>query len=78
MPVDDDKLVFKKNADLLDVTIPEEIFRLEGLAVLKHFFQMDIFKFVPSVQKINFIETYTNKQSPKPQEKTAEKKPESK
>ena len=78
MPVDDDKLVFKKNADSLDVTIPEEIFRLEGLAVLKHFFQMDIFKFVPSVQKINFIETYTNKQSPKPQEKTAEKKPESK
>ena len=78
MPVEDDKLVFKKNAYSLDVTIPEEIFRLEGLAVLNHFFQMDIFKFVSSVQKINFIETYTNKQSPKPQEKTAEKKPESK
>ena len=36
MPVDDDKLVFKKNADSLDVTIPEENIvgkRGEGWAV---------------------------------------------
>ena len=78
MPVEDDKLIFKKNADSLDVTIPEEIFRLEGLAILKHFFQTDIFKFVPSIQKINFIETYTNNQPPKPQEKQSETKSKSK
>ena len=78
MPVEDDKLIFKKNADSLDVTIPEEIFRLEGLAILKHFFQTDIFKFVPSIQKINFIETYTNNQTPKPQEKQSETKSKSK
>tara|TARA_B100000029_G_scaffold64998_1_gene58160 strand:+ start:147 stop:893 length:747 start_codon:yes stop_codon:yes gene_type:complete len=75
MPVEDDKLVFKKNKDTLDVTIPEEIFRAEGLAVIKHFIQMDLFKFVSSVQKINFIETYTNKQAPKSQEKQPENKP---
>ena len=76
MPVDDDKLVFKKTANSLDVTIPEEIFRTEGLAVIKHFVQMVIFKFSPSIQKINFIETYDTKQVTKSQEKQPETKPE--
>ena len=48
MPVEDDKLVFKKNGDSLDITIPEEIFRAEGLPVIKHFTQLDLFKFVSS------------------------------
>ena len=74
LPVDDDKLIFKKNMNSLDVIIPEEIFRVESLTVLKHFIQMDIFKFVASIQKINFIETHTNKQSPKKSEEQPENK----
>ena len=73
MPVEDDKLVFKKNGDSLDITIPEEIFRAEGLPVIKHFTQLDLFKFVSSIKKINFIETYMNKQAPKPQENSESK-----
>lgn len=77
IPVDDSKLVFKKDASTLDIMIPEEIFRADGLQVLKHFIQMDIFKFIPSLEKVNFIETHVNKQTAKPSEKTeAEKKPE--
>jgi len=34
------------------------MFRADGLQVMKHFIQMDIFKFVPGLQKINFIETH--------------------
>ena len=30
---------------------------------MKHFIQLDIFKFVKSLQKINFLETYLNKAS---------------
>ena len=73
MPVEDDKLVFKKNDESLDITIPEEIFRAEGLPVIKHFTQLDLFKFVSSIKKINFIETYTNIQAPKPQENSESK-----
>ena len=40
---------------------------------MKHFVQMDIFKFSSSLEKINFIETHTNKQT-----KIAENKVESK
>ena len=70
IPVDDEKLIFKKSGNSVDVSIPEEIFRSDGLQVMKHFIQMDIFKFVPSLEKVNYIETHVNKQA-----KTAEKKP---
>ena len=73
MPVEDDKLVFKKSGDSLDITIPEEIFRAEGLSVIKHFTQLDLFKFVSSIKKINFIETYSNNQPPKPKENSESK-----
>jgi len=75
MPVDDSKLVFKKTGTSLDVTIPDELFRTDGLQIMKHFIQLDIFKFVKSLQKINFLETYlqkspetTKKEEPKPAE----------
>jgi peptidylprolyl isomerase len=80
LPVDDSKIVFKKSDKSLDITVPEEIFRADGLAIIKHFIQTDVYKFVPNLEKINFIETYTNKQketASKPQEakQTKEEKP---
>lgn len=63
LPVEDSKIVSKLTGKVLDVTIPEEIFGAEGLRVIKHFTQIDIFKFVPSLEKINFIESYANKKA---------------
>jgi peptidylprolyl isomerase len=63
LPVDDSKLVFKKTGTSLDISIPEELFRSDGLQVMKHFIQSDIFKFVPALEKINFLETHLNKSS---------------
>ena len=71
IPVDNDKISFKKNGNVLDISIPQEIFRIDGLQVIKHLAQMDIFKFVPTLEKINFIETHVN-QTTKPQEKKPE------
>ena len=57
------------------ITIPEDILRADGLQIMKHFIQMDIFKFVNTLEKISFVETHVNKQTPtkKPEakEKTA-------
>jgi peptidylprolyl isomerase len=74
MPVEDSKIVSKLNGTVLDVMIPEEIFGAEGLRVIKHFIQMDVFKFVPTLEKINFVETYNNKKSEKAKEKPVEVK----
>ena len=75
IPVDDSKLSFKKSDKSLDVNIPEELFRADGLQIMKHFIQTDLFKFIPSLDKINFLETYQKKtpETSKKSESTASK-----
>ena len=63
IPVEDSKLVFTKTGKSVDITIPEELFRTDGLQIMKHFIQSEIFKYVPSLEKINFLETHLNKSS---------------
>ena len=75
LPVENEKIIYKKNGTTVDVTIPEEIFRADGLAIIKHFIQTDLFKFASSLTKVNFVETYENKQAPKSK---SEEKPKSK
>jgi len=77
IPVKDDKILFKKTGNILDITIPEEMFRADGLHAIKHFVQTDVFKFIPTLEKVNFVETHV-KQQTKPQEKTSKKKTEPK
>jgi len=77
LPVKDDKILFKKTGNVLDITIPEEMFRADGLHVIKHLVQTDVFKFIPALEKVNFVETYV-KQQTKSQEKTSSKKTETK
>ena len=73
LPVEDSKIEFKKTGNSLDISIPESLFRADGLQIIKHFIQTDIFKFVPTLEKINFVETYPNKQSQKPAQKQESK-----
>ncbi len=62
MNIDKTKLVFKKNGiENIDIIIPDEIFRLDGLQIIKHLIKSEIFKFVLNIRTINFIETYSRK-----------------
>lgn len=74
MPVEDSKITSKLNGNSLDIVVPEEIFGAEGLRIIKHFIQIDLFKFVPTLEKISFIETYINKKAEKAKEKPLEQK----
>jgi len=83
LPVDDSKIAFDLKDNEVSITIPEEILRADGLQIMKHFIQLDIFKFVSTLEKVNFVETHVNKQTqekkPETKEKaTEEKKPETK
>ena len=73
LPVKDDKISFKKTGDVLDITIPEEMFRADGLHAIKHFVQTDVFKFIPSLEQLNFVESHVN-QKAKSTEKTTKTK----
>jgi len=81
LPVKDDKISFKKTGKVLDITIPEEMFRADGLHAIKHFVQTDIFKFITTLEQVNFIESHVNtktksmEKSTKPKTKTKTKAP---
>ncbi len=62
LPLEDSKIKFELKEKEVNITIPEEILRADGLQIMKHFIQLDIFKFVSSLEKVNFIETHLNKQ----------------
>ena len=51
----------------------EEMFRAEGLHAIKHFVQTDVFKFISTLEQVNFVESYMN-QKTKSTEKTTKTK----
>jgi len=65
---------------VLTVTIPEDLFLLEGLQIIKRGIANDVFKFVPSLTTLTFLERFANqkpqpkKEEPKPEEPKAEPK----
>jgi peptidylprolyl isomerase len=78
LPVGDTKIEFDIKDNDVNVSIPEEILRADGLQIMKHFIQMDIFKFVPTLNKVSFVESHINKQAqekkPETKEETSEQK----
>jgi peptidylprolyl isomerase len=78
LPLEDSKITFELKDKEVNITIPEEILRVDGLQIMKHFIQLDIFKFVPSLEKVNFIETHVNKQTQIKKTETKEQTPEPK
>ena len=77
-PVEDSKISFDLKDKEVNIVIPEEILRADGLQIMKHFIQLDIFKFVPTLEKASFVETHTNKQTQENKSEIKEKVPEQK
>jgi len=75
LPIEESKLKFKVNETEVDITMHDETFLAEGLQIIKRAIVNDIFKFVPKLEKINFIEGYANTKAEKPETKQAESKP---
>ncbi len=55
------------------MTIPEDLFLVEGLQIIKRGIANDVFKFVPTVASLTFLEKFANeKAQPKKEEPKAE------
>ncbi len=76
LPVEDTKIAFDLKDKEVNITIPEEILRADGLQIMKHFIQLDVFKFVSTLEKVNFVEIHVNKQAQEKKPETKEKAPE--
>ncbi len=58
IPVDESKLKITLSEGNLEIELPSENYMHEGLQVIKRAIVNDVFKYVTSVKKIKFIETY--------------------
>ncbi len=67
------KTTFELADGALTVTIPEDLFLVEGLQIIKRGIANDVFKFVPSLRALTFVERFNNQ---KPQPKKEDAKPE--
>jgi peptidylprolyl isomerase len=61
--VEGDKISITFNKPELVISLPEEAFLIDGLQVIKKAISGDLFKFIPSVDSIKFLEIY-NKSKP--------------
>ena len=67
------KTAIELSGGALTVSIPEDLFLVEGLQIIKRGIANDVFKFVPSLTTLTFLEKFNN---PKPQTKKEEPEPE--
>ncbi|HET6780409.1 MAG TPA: FKBP-type peptidyl-prolyl cis-trans isomerase [Nitrososphaera sp.] len=58
MGLDESKLQINLAAPNLEIELPEDAYLAEGLQIVKRAVANDIFKFVPTIKNIRFIETY--------------------
>ena len=65
MGVDENKLQVNLAVPNLEIQLPEDTYLAEGLQIVKRAAANDIFKFVPTIKNIKFIESY---QAPPPAE----------
>jgi len=68
---DGSKTTIELAGGALTVTIPEDLFLVEGLQIIKRGIANDVFKFVPSLTGLTFLERFANQ---KPQPKKEEPK----
>ncbi len=60
LPIDPTDIHFEKKDSELEISVPEKIFLLDGLQIIKRGIVGDISKFVPGFQSIVFMEKYPN------------------
>ena len=58
LPVDDEKIKINLKGSTLEIELPEETLLAEGLQIIKRAVANDVFKFVPSLKDIKFIESF--------------------
>ena len=66
LPIDDQKIKFSIEAASVQIDLPEETFIVDGLQIIKRAISNDVFKFVPRINNVRFIETYTSQQPSSP------------
>jgi FKBP-type peptidyl-prolyl cis-trans isomerase SlyD len=60
LPIDSADIIYEKKDSELEISIPEKVFLLDGLQIIKRGIVSDLSKFVPEIQNFVFTEKYPN------------------
>ncbi|HEY9491981.1 MAG TPA: FKBP-type peptidyl-prolyl cis-trans isomerase, partial [Nitrososphaeraceae archaeon] len=60
LPIDLTEVKYEIKDSELEISLPENTFLIEGIQIIKRGISTDIFKFIPSLKSIVFLEKYTN------------------
>ena len=60
LPIDLTEVKYVNKDSELEISLPENTFLIEGIQIIKRGISTDIFKFIPSLKSIVFLEKYTN------------------
>ena len=72
LPLDDEKIKTNLKGITLEIELPEETLLAEGLQIIKRAAANDVFKFVPTLKEIKFIESFKSSALPQPQQDNGE------
>jgi len=68
LPLDDNKIKINLKGLKLEIELPEETLLAEGLQIIKRATANDVFKFVPTLKEIKFIESFKSSALPQSQQ----------
>jgi peptidylprolyl isomerase len=75
LPIDLTEVKHENKENNLEISLPESTFLIEGIQIIKRGISTDIFKFIPSLKSVIFVEKYTNSaassEKPSEEENTA-------
>jgi hypothetical protein len=60
LPIDLTEIKYVNKEFELEISLPENTFLIEGIQIIKRGISTDIFKFIPSLKSIVFLEKYAN------------------
>lgn len=60
LPIDLTEVKHENKENDLEISLPESTFLIEGIQIIKRGISTDIFKFIPSLKSVIFMEKYTN------------------
>jgi peptidylprolyl isomerase len=71
IPLTDDKIQFETKGPVLELTLPQETFLLDGIQIIKGAVSNEIFKYIPSIKTVRFIEEHVNQEDIQKENKDA-------
>ncbi|MGD9532529.1 MAG: FKBP-type peptidyl-prolyl cis-trans isomerase [Candidatus Nitrosocosmicus sp.] len=60
LPIELSEIKFENNESEIQISLPENTFLIEGIQIIKRGISADIFKFVPNIKSVIFLEKYDN------------------